>query len=68
VWLVKYYKTRAHEKVVQMAKSGRAKKHVLCSEGTVAGMGCKTLACALGIKVTVMFYLKTLTANGTAIK
>jgi len=27
-----------------MAESGRAKKHVFCSDGTVAGKGCKTLA------------------------
>jgi len=26
-----------------------AKKHVFCSEGKVAGMGCKTLACALAV-------------------
>jgi len=30
-----------------MPESGRAKKHVFCGEGTVAGKGCQTLACAL---------------------
>ena len=30
-----------------MVESGWAKKHVFCSDGTVAGTGCKTLACAM---------------------
>jgi len=33
-----------------MVESGQAKKHVLCSAGTVAGTGCKALACALAVK------------------
>jgi hypothetical protein len=42
-----------------------AKKHVFCSAGTVAGMGCKTLAC--GLEIMVLQYL-CLTANGTAVE
>jgi len=41
-----------------MAESGQAKKHpaeagqvVICSDGTVAGTGCKTLACASKVLV-----------------
>ena len=41
-----------YDKVVQLVESGQAKKHVFCSEGTVAGMGCETLACVLAIWAT----------------
>ncbi len=34
-----------------MAKSGRAKKHVFCSDGRVAGKGSKTLARVGGLGV-----------------
>ena len=34
-----------------MTEAGPAKKHVFCSEGTVAGTGCKRLACALADRV-----------------
>jgi len=40
-----------YDKVVCMAESGQAKKHVFCSDGTVAGKGCKTLACASEVLV-----------------
>jgi len=47
---------------------GRAKKHVFCSDGTVAGMGCKTLARAM-VKswYTVSSVQICLAANGPAI-
>jgi len=32
-------------------EAGHAKRHMFCSAGTVEGKGCKTLACALAIKV-----------------
>jgi hypothetical protein len=33
-----------------MTEAGPAKKHVFCS-GMDAGMGCKTLACALAVRI-----------------
>jgi hypothetical protein len=39
------------DKVGPIAESGWAKNHVFCSDGTVAGMGCKTLACASEVLV-----------------
>ena len=39
------------EKIVHMTEAEPAKKHVFCSDGMVAGMGCKTLACALAVRV-----------------
>lgn len=52
-----------------MAESGRAKKHVFCSEGTVAGTGCKTLACALAKSwYTVSSVRICLAANGLRIR
>jgi hypothetical protein len=51
-----------------MAKSGQAKKHVFCSDGTVAGMGCKTLARGLAKSwYTVSKVQICLAANGPAI-
>jgi hypothetical protein len=42
---------RIYDKVVKIAESGQAKKHVFCSDGRVAGKGCKTLACVLAVMV-----------------
>ena len=58
-----------YDKVVKMAECGQAKKHVFCGEGTVAGTGCKTLACALEVLRLPFqgfnrFFAKNLNANG----
>jgi len=52
-----------------MAESGQAKKHVFCSDGMVAGTGCKTLACALAKSwYTVSSVQICLAANGLLVK
>ncbi len=43
-----------------------AKKHVFCSDGTVAGMGCKTLARASEVQVQCELAI-CLAANGSAV-
>jgi hypothetical protein len=57
-----------YDKFVQMTESGRAKKHVFCCDGKVAGTGCKTLACALAKSWYAVSSVQIcLAANGPAV-
>ena len=52
-----------------MAESGWAKKHVFCSEGIVAEVGCKTLVRArVKSRYIACYVALCLTANGPAVE